>query len=194
MPRIVRGGLIQATLCEPATSPVEKIKQAMIDKHVALIGQAAEQGRRGRLPAGAVLRAVLLRRAGDQVVQPHREDSGRPDHQADAGAGQEAQDGHGRSDVRGRSAGRVLQLGGRHRRRRASTWASSARFTSPIATRAFGRSFTSGPATWAIRSSTRRSARSAFTFATTATSRTARGAWAWAARRSCSTPRPRWRG
>jgi len=31
MSRIVRGALIQATLCEPATSPLEKIKQAMID-------------------------------------------------------------------------------------------------------------------------------------------------------------------
>ena len=30
MSRIVRGGLIQATLCEPATSPVEKIKQAFV--------------------------------------------------------------------------------------------------------------------------------------------------------------------
>ena len=44
MPRIVRGGLIQATLCEPATSPVEKIKKAMIDKHVAMIDQAAKKG------------------------------------------------------------------------------------------------------------------------------------------------------
>lgn len=44
MARIVRGGLIQATLCEPATSPVAKIKQAMTDKHVALIAQAARQG------------------------------------------------------------------------------------------------------------------------------------------------------
>ncbi len=44
MPRTVRGALIQATLCEPATSPVEKIKRAMIDKHVALIAQAAERG------------------------------------------------------------------------------------------------------------------------------------------------------
>ncbi len=44
MPRTVRGALIQATLCEPATSPVEKIKRAMIDKHVALIAQAADQG------------------------------------------------------------------------------------------------------------------------------------------------------
>ena len=44
MPRIVRGALIQATLCEPGTSPIEKIKQAMIDKHVALIEQAAGRG------------------------------------------------------------------------------------------------------------------------------------------------------
>jgi N-carbamoylputrescine amidase len=40
MPRIVRGGLIQATLCERATSPIEKIREAMIDKHVALIDRA----------------------------------------------------------------------------------------------------------------------------------------------------------
>jgi len=44
MSRIVRAGLIQATLCEPATSPIEKIKKAMIDKHVALIEQAAGKG------------------------------------------------------------------------------------------------------------------------------------------------------
>jgi N-carbamoylputrescine amidase len=44
MPRYVRGGLIQATLCEPATSPTAQIKQAMIDKHVALIAEAASRG------------------------------------------------------------------------------------------------------------------------------------------------------
>src|SRR5262245_52422414 len=44
MPRIVRGGLIQATLCEPATSPSAQIKRAMIDKHVALIAEAADKG------------------------------------------------------------------------------------------------------------------------------------------------------
>ena len=44
MARIVRGGLIQAVLSEPATSPVEKIKKSMIDKHVALIEQAAGKG------------------------------------------------------------------------------------------------------------------------------------------------------
>jgi beta-ureidopropionase len=44
MPRIVRGGLIQATLCEPATSPVATIKKAMIDKHMGLIAEAAGKG------------------------------------------------------------------------------------------------------------------------------------------------------
>ena len=44
MPRVIRGGLIQATLCEPVTAGVEKIKQAMIDKHVELIAQAADKG------------------------------------------------------------------------------------------------------------------------------------------------------
>ena len=44
MARTVRAGLIQATLCEPTTSAPEKIKQAMIDKHVGLIADAAGQG------------------------------------------------------------------------------------------------------------------------------------------------------
>jgi N-carbamoylputrescine amidase len=44
MPYFVRGGLIQATLCEPSTSPLSKIRQAMIDKHIALIGEAVGQG------------------------------------------------------------------------------------------------------------------------------------------------------
>ena len=44
MARVVKAALIQATLCEPGTSPIPKIKQAMIDKHVDLIGQAADAG------------------------------------------------------------------------------------------------------------------------------------------------------
>ena len=44
MARIVRGGLIQASLAAPADSPLDKIKSAMIDKHVALIEQAASKG------------------------------------------------------------------------------------------------------------------------------------------------------
>ncbi|WP_457653609.1 nitrilase-related carbon-nitrogen hydrolase [Rhodocaloribacter sp.] len=42
--RTVRAALIQATLAEDATAPLEKIKAAMIDKHVALIEEAARQG------------------------------------------------------------------------------------------------------------------------------------------------------
>ncbi len=44
MARVVRGGLIQATLCEPATSPAPKIKAAMIEKHLTLIARAADRG------------------------------------------------------------------------------------------------------------------------------------------------------
>ncbi len=44
MSRVVRGGLIQATLCEPSTSAVAVVKKAMIEKHVALIAAAAKQG------------------------------------------------------------------------------------------------------------------------------------------------------
>lgn len=44
MSRLVRGGLIQVTLSMPATAPIEKLKQSMIDKHVALIEQAAGRG------------------------------------------------------------------------------------------------------------------------------------------------------
>jgi N-carbamoylputrescine amidase len=44
MARIVRGGLIQATLTEPGTAPIEKIKKSMIDKHVGMIEQAAGKG------------------------------------------------------------------------------------------------------------------------------------------------------
>jgi beta-ureidopropionase len=44
MARIVRGALIQATLSESATSPPEKIKKSMVDKHVAMIAAAADKG------------------------------------------------------------------------------------------------------------------------------------------------------
>jgi len=42
--RIVRAGLIQASLNVDATAPIETIKRAMIDKHVALIEEAAAKG------------------------------------------------------------------------------------------------------------------------------------------------------
>ncbi len=68
MPRIVRAGLIQATLCEPSTSPTAKIKKAMIDKHVALTAEAASKGRAGHLLPGIILRPIFLRRAESPLV------------------------------------------------------------------------------------------------------------------------------
>ena len=44
MARIVRGGLIQTSVTHEGTAPLETIKQAMIDKHVALIEEAARKG------------------------------------------------------------------------------------------------------------------------------------------------------
>ncbi len=44
MARIIKAGLIQATLCEDAGAPAEQIKKAMIEKHVGLIEEAAKQG------------------------------------------------------------------------------------------------------------------------------------------------------
>ncbi len=44
MERMVRAALIQAKLCEDAQAPIAKIKQAMIDKHVSLMAEAAGKG------------------------------------------------------------------------------------------------------------------------------------------------------
>ena len=44
MPRIVKGGLIQATLSMSTEQPIEKIKQSMIEKHLKMIHEAAKKG------------------------------------------------------------------------------------------------------------------------------------------------------
>ena len=44
MPRMVRCSIIQASNAVPATEPLAKQKQAMVEKHVGLIRQAARQG------------------------------------------------------------------------------------------------------------------------------------------------------
>lgn len=44
MPRIVRGGLIQASLAASTEQPIDAIKKAMIDKHVKMIDEAAKKG------------------------------------------------------------------------------------------------------------------------------------------------------
>jgi beta-ureidopropionase len=44
MARTVRGGLIQSTLALPADQPIEKIRQAMIVKHLRMIDEGAKKG------------------------------------------------------------------------------------------------------------------------------------------------------
>ena len=45
MPRIVKGGLIQAAIPDgDAARPIEEIKRGMIDKHLALLEEAAGKG------------------------------------------------------------------------------------------------------------------------------------------------------
>jgi beta-ureidopropionase len=44
MPRITRAALIQASNDEPVDSSIETIKKTMIDKHIDLLAQAADQG------------------------------------------------------------------------------------------------------------------------------------------------------
>ena len=100
---------------------------------------------------GAVLRAVLLPGPGRPVLQLHRADPGRPDHQADAGPRQADRHGRRRADVRG---GRARPRASTTTPRPSSTptartSASTARRTSRTS-RASGRSSTSAPGTSAI--------------------------------------------
>ena len=44
MPRVVRGALIQATVGGDASAPLDHLKKRLIDKHVALIEEAARRG------------------------------------------------------------------------------------------------------------------------------------------------------
>ena len=75
MSRIVRCSLIQATNAAPPEASLEVTKKAMIDKHVAYIEQAADGRRTDCLPAGDLLRAVLLRGTDHQVVRLHGADA-----------------------------------------------------------------------------------------------------------------------
>ena len=44
MPRVTRAALVQASIAAPTDAPFEKQKKAMIDKHIAMIEQAAGKG------------------------------------------------------------------------------------------------------------------------------------------------------
>ena len=132
----------------------------------------------GRVPAGAVLRAVLLPGAGRRLLLLHRGDPGRADHRADAGGGRAARRGADRADVRGGAAGRVLQHRGGDRRRRQLP-GQVPQDPHPAGEGVLGEVLLPARATWATRCSTPRSAGSASTSATTGTSPRAGGRSAW---------------
>ena len=146
-------------------------KESMIDRHEELAREARRRRRPDHRLPGAVLRAVLRRRAGPEVLRVRRDDP-RPDRRALPGAGQRAGPGDRAADLRGRERGRVLQHRRRDRRRRHAARAATASTTSRTCRRS-GRSSTSARATSATRCSRRRSGGSASTSATTGTSRRA---------------------
>ena len=175
MPRIVRGGLIQAKNVLGPEHGLPAIKKAMIDKHVALIAEAATKKVQvlclQELFYGPYFCAEQETRWYDLTEQiPDG-----PTVTLMRELAQEAPHGDRRPDLRGGPARRLLQHRRRDRRRRRATSASTARPTSRTASRASGRSSTSGPATSAIRCSRPPTPRSASTSATTATSPRARG-------------------
>ena len=168
MARTVRGALVQASWTGD--------KESMIQKHEAYAHEAAKAGCPGHPVPGAVLRTVLLPGPGRPVLQLHRADPGRPDDQADAGPRQGDRHGRRRADVRGGRAGlgHLLQHRRGHRRRR-QVPRQVPQDPHPAREGVLGEVLLPARATWAIRSSRRRSARSASTSATTGTSRKAPG-------------------
>ena len=170
--------------------PAEMDRREGFDDQERRLRAARRGGARGagRVPAGAVLRPVLLPGAGPAVVRWTEEVPDGPTVRADAGRRARAPHGPHRPGLRAGAGGRLLQHRRGHRRRRHATSASTARTTSRRSPGS-GRSSTSGPATSATRCSTPPWAGSASTSATSGTSRRAGGRSAWPARRSCSTRR-----
>ena len=146
----------------------KRVKQAMIDKHVAYIRQAAEAGAQIVCLQEIFYGPYFCAEQTDPLVRLHRAGPRRAHHPPDAGPGAPASHGPDRAGLRAGAGGRLLQHRRRHRRRRHVTSASIARPTFRTSPRASGRSSTSGRAIWAIRCSTWASPRSASTSATTA--------------------------
>src|SRR4051794_4839575 len=85
-------------------------RQAADDRQDAAARRAGgHAGRPGPLPAGTVLRAVLLRRAEDALVRAHRGDPQWSDDEAVPGSREASRDSRRAADLRGREHRRLLQ-------------------------------------------------------------------------------------
>ena len=188
MPRIVRSALLQATLCEPTTSPIEKIKQAMIGKHVAMLDSAASQGAQV-----ACLQELFYGPyfCAEQETKWYDLTERIPDGPTTNLCSRSL------SSIVWYSSFRFTKKTYREstttRRpsstRMASTSASFARSISRIASQASGRNSIFVPEISATRSSIRRLEKSAFTSATIDTSQTVPDVLGSTVQRSSSTPR-----
>ena len=118
MPRKVRCGLIQARNVLGPMPRSPRIKKAMIDRHVTLIGEAARRKAQHVCLQELFYGPYFCAEQENALVSPHRARARRADRDAHAEARAEARDGARRAHVRGGAAGRLLQHRGRDRRRR----------------------------------------------------------------------------
>ena len=85
----VKGGLIQMSLKGDTSMSPQEIRDKMIDAHVPLIEQAAQAGRQVLCLQEVFTQPYFCPSQDAKWYARRREDSRRPDHQADAGARQE---------------------------------------------------------------------------------------------------------
>ena len=168
MSRIVRCSLIQAKNEAPVESSLASIKQAMIDKHVAMIRQAAADGAQIVCLQEIFYGPYFCAEQIDPLVRLHRAGPRRPDDPAHAVAGKRAWHRADRAGLRGRAAKASTTTLPRSSTTTGIISANIARRTSRMSRLGFGRSSTSAPAIWVIRSSISASPRLASTSATTA--------------------------
>ena len=178
MPRIVRCGVIQAS-CEwsPEKYSLAEIKEKMIAKHEKLIADGGQEESEDSRPAGAFLRAVLLRRARRALVRTDREGAGRADARAHAKAGQEIRDGAGGAGLRSGDDRSFLQHRGRFRCGRQLPGEISQAPHSALPSGLLGEVLFHAGKRGLSRVSRRATAESACTSATTGISRRARAFW-----------------
>ncbi len=87
MSKIVKGGLIQASLAGSSGDSIDEIKNLMIQKHFIQIEEASKKECSDSLSSGTILRSLFLRRTGYKVVQNGRKNPRRADYKTDAGDG-----------------------------------------------------------------------------------------------------------
>ena len=95
----LRGGLIQMGLKGSTDSDPETIRKAMIEAHLPLIEEAGKQGVQVLCFQEVFTQPYFCPSQDRKWYRAAERHSRRADHQADAGTGRQAQDGHRRADL-----------------------------------------------------------------------------------------------